>query len=76
MSVYIIFERIDDPRQEKVAAVKETRPDAETYQLLLQRMRATIYNEARLDAFNEGRAFSERKTSADYSHRFRIEEVK
>jgi len=72
---YLVFELVDDPRQHTPVEVHTDRYDAESSQLLLQQDRADEYNKARTKAFKEGRAFSGKKSAADYSHRFRIEEV-
>lgn len=77
MNTYIIFESLDnDVRREKAVEVHDDLHDAEVSQVMLQQDRAVEYNRARTKAFKDGRAFSEKKTSADYSYRFRIEEVK
>ncbi len=75
MTDYIIFERIDDPRNDKPVEVHEDRYEAEASQLMLQQDRADEYNKARTKAFKDGRAFCEKKTSADFTYRFKIEEV-
>jgi hypothetical protein len=75
VTYYVVFESIDDPRHEKIREIHDSRWKAEGAQLMRQQDAADAFNKARAKAFKAGRAFPERKTAADYSYRFRIEEV-